>query len=487
MTSTATRRSRPVADLLERRPLLIGVILAVAFMLLSISINDLNRGLEWDEAEYMSEALGFMPGVDFGSHRARGIVWLVTPLNLLGVDWAIGVRLWMLMINVVAVGIAGWIWARLVGISALIGGLIFGTMWLTIIYTAEVSPNLPSALLLVAGTGATLLGLRTPGTRGSWVVGSIALFAAASVIRPTDSVWWGLGLALGLLLARLPFFRAFWPMGTGITIGLVPWLVEAQARFGGPIERLRAAAQVVDSGTNSQFIEYARLLDGPLAGPDRLAAIPWPGVVYLLILMVLSGVALVVADSAYIRKSVLVLLASGAATAVSYLFVTGALAPRFLFPFFAALAMAAGVAVVSLWRSPGIIRIAAVAVGISLLAGTMWQIVVAIDVNRVATLDRGFAEAVASNLVGSGPAEDCFVASQYGFPQLQVYSGCNGSRLTPSMTELPDQIQQGLDAGAKIYILFWSEPSPNSPVRTWPWTTFRYGSSDILVFVPPSA
>ena len=486
MTPASTSRSRIVANFLERRPLLIGGALALFFALLSLAVNDLNRALDWDEAIYMSEALNFIPGVGFSAHRARGIVWLAAPLNLLGADWAVGARLWMLTINAVAVGIAGWIWARLVGLSVMVGGLIFGTMWLTIIYTADVSPNLPSALLLVGGTGATLLALRTQGKTSSWVLVSIVLFAAASAIRPTDAVWWAAGLASGLLLARLPFFRALWPIGIGITVGLAPWLFEAQARFGGPYERLRAAAQTVDGGTNSQFTEYARLLDGPLTGPDRLETIPWQGLVYLLILITLSGVALVVADSTRTRKSVLVLLASGAATAAFYLFVTGALAPRFLFPFLVAIAMSAGVAISSLWRKAGSARVAAAAVGTFLLAGTMWQIAVAAEVNRVQTIDRGFAEVVASSLARSTSANQCFVASQYGYPQLQFYSGCEGSRLTPSMSELPHEIKQGLDSGADIYILFWNQPSPSSPVRDWPFTELRYGSSDILVFVPPS-
>ena len=88
-------------------------------------------------------------------------------LDALGLKSTSAIRLWMILIHGFA--LAGGIWARVVGIGAFLGGLIFGSFWITIIQTAVVSPNLQAASSLASATGALIVSLKAGANRAIWL------------------------------------------------------------------------------------------------------------------------------------------------------------------------------------------------------------------------------------------------------------------------------------------------------------------------------
>jgi hypothetical protein len=207
-----------------------------------------------------------------------------------------------------------------------------------------------------------------------------------------------------------------------LVVGAVPWFVEAFVRFGGPRNRLQSASDDVGGGFTWNLIEYLRLLDGPLIGPDRLESVSTIVVGMLLICAVVAWFGVLDPQS---RRGPRLALGVGLVMAVPYLFYVEAVAPRFLLPSLALLAITVGAGVLHLWR----LRTGFGIVAVSLLTVvTLWAVTTATRVETEQVAQRVEARRVAASIAGTAGEETCEFMSQYGYPQMMIASGCTGSR-----------------------------------------------------------
>lgn len=460
---------------------LLPLIVGVGYLLTLPIINDLSRALEWDEAVYLSSAILDRPFIGYGPHRARGIIIAALPANLLDPSIT-AIRLWMAMLHSAALGFTVWVW-QYVNRRAAVGAGLFAATWLVLFYGVEVSPNLLTALLLLSSLGALLNWLRTD--RRAWMWLGAGLMAGAIIMRPSDSSFWALGLLIGSLVVG-ELRRVVVPVAIGSIVGWLPWLIEAQVIFDGVFTRLRDAAETVGAGPTGSLGEHLEMLDGPLIGPDPSNAVSPVGLAWLVLLIVLALVSRYFADPTT-RTSVTLLLTGAAAVVIPYVVLTGALAPRFLMPFYAALCMAASFIPFG-WpgRSPR--KVAAVAASLCLVAGfAWWHVMVARGQDEVQVRTREVSVMIAEELVqevGGGP---CWFGSQYGYPQIAFYSGCTGVRLTPDMKEVPPLLKKAIMDNDPVYAIFWGLPEEESAAAGWTSSQLRVRDGEPVVWLlrPP--
>ena len=235
-------------------------------------------------------------------------------------------------------------------------------------------PNLYVGLGAVAVTGLFLRAVNDP----MWW--RLALIAAAAgfvaLVRPTDSVLVVAPLfAVALVVPRLRRLKVLAAVAIGELIGWLPWIIEGYLRFGGPIERLRAAETSGTHGLDlgpSNLLIFPRLLDGtPMyccsggtpadAGPVPIALTTWlVGVVVIAALGVIWSVS-----ERRLPEIMLVCLPAGV-LAIFYLLLPGFTALRFLLPVFALVSLPVAFAPVHAmrrWRSTTAVIIVAALVG----------------------------------------------------------------------------------------------------------------------------
>lgn len=462
--------------------MLVPLVIAGAYFLTLTIINDLSRALEWDEAVYLSSAILDRPFIGYGPHRARGIIIAALPANLLDPSIT-AIRIWMAMLHSAALGFAVWVW-QYVNRRAAIGAGLFAATWLVLFYGVEVSPNLLTALLLLSSLGALLNWLRTD--RRAWMWLGAGLMAGAMVVRPSDSSFWALGLLIGALVVG-ESRRLVVPIATGSIVGWLPWMIEAQVRFDGVFTRLRDAAETVGAGPTGSLGEHLEMLDGPLIGPDPSNAVSPVGLAWLVLLLGLALLSWLFADRTT-RTSVTLLLTSAAAVVTPYVVLTGALAPRFLMPFYAALCMATSFVLVGrAGRSPR--KVALVAASLCVVSAfALWHVTVARGQDEMQVRARQVAVMIAEELVqevGGGP---CWFGSQYGYPQIAFYSGCTGVRLTPDMKEVPPELEKAIMNNDPVVAIFWGLPEEESAAAGWSSSELRVRDGERVVWLlrPPS-
>ncbi|MEU3193458.1 hypothetical protein ABZ686_23155 [Streptomyces sp. NPDC006992] len=270
---------------------------------------------------------------------------------------------------------------------------LYSSVWFALFYAGAAMPNHYVAMGLTAALGccvpapgaasSTGPGIEADGpgpgpVRGrmcTWVAVAAAL-AAATLIRPNDTVWPVavlLGAAVWTRLSpgrrkpgpggsrpcRPPRSRApAWaptPMvafaaPAGVLLGLLPWAVEARLRFGGVLERVRAAGDI-QGGMHLHLsldtvFRHAAALDGPLlCRPCEGVTVGWASAAWWLLIPPL--VALGINEARREGRTALAVLptAAAAAVAVPYLFFMDYAAPRFLLPAYALLAPVAALGV----------------------------------------------------------------------------------------------------------------------------------------------
>lgn len=214
---------------------------------------------------------------------------------------------------------------------------LHGSLWITLFYANSAMPNHHTAMGAAAAVGCFL----APRPRYAGVAAGLAV---VTLIRPND----GVAVAVPLLLAAvlMPALRGhgrLWgrlsAVAAGLVAGALPWVVEAEVRFGGVHSRL-AEADEVQGGLRAVFSLGAHFtaLDGPLLcrpctdDSVRLPATEWWGLLPLLV-----GLGLWAERRA--RRSTAPLWPAVA----PYLFLVPYAAPRFLLPAYALLALPAAV------------------------------------------------------------------------------------------------------------------------------------------------
>lgn len=303
--------------------------------------------LGWDESIYASQTDPRRPALVFSAPRSRGMSWLAWPIQVVTAS-TVALRVYLAVLASLALYGAYAVWLRVRPDGSVpLAALAFSTLWLTVFYGPSMMPNVAIALAGVFVVGTVLCTARQVAPRWlPWAGG--AAVAAATLVRPGDVV--PLVGALGVaVLAHRPWrSRAVGlmvPLAVGAVAGTVPWLVEAQLRYGGiPARVFRALGT---QGTGERFVpDYQlRALDGPLlCRPCERATQPIPlwGVLFWAASLALVAVAvwLVLRRRAQ-SPAEATLLPSwvGGVLALPYLFLVGYAAPRFMLPAYAVLAL----------------------------------------------------------------------------------------------------------------------------------------------------
>jgi hypothetical protein len=345
-----------------REALLAGV--ALGFTLLHLTLMGFGYALEYDEALYLSQTNPSAPDAGWSQHRAWGAPILAAPVALLDAPVP-AIRLYLIVLSSVGLYLAYRAWLAVDGgLVAPIAAALFGGSYAAVYNGGQVMPNYYAALGGIAATAYFLrCGDPAGGRRATAALAVSVAFTA--LVRPTDSLWLVAPLAVGWLALRRwrrPAVAA--GLAGGLFAGWAPWIIEAFLRFGGPIERLRAANDAVGGGLHLDLTTvklYVRMLDagrmGCISGggtPCEMTGPVGPGVIAWL----LVGAALiafgVIRSPGGDRLTAIVPIAVAASLAFSYLFLLRYGYLRFLLPAggLAAVAVARGLVALAATRGP---------------------------------------------------------------------------------------------------------------------------------------
>jgi hypothetical protein len=330
------------------------LLVAVIFVIAQLLLLPVGRDLENDEAVYLSQFSRFAVAAPWEAHRAWGVPVLLLPVNTL-TDSITAMRVYLAVVSGVALVLAFRPWLRVLPEwTAPLAALLFSTSWVVLFYGSEASPNLYVAFGGVAAVGYLCCVLWETADRRA-VVGLVVSAAATALMRPTDSVWLLLpGFGAAVVATRARRVAGAGGLVAGLAIGGAPWLVEAFVRFGGPLARLQEAnAAASTDGLHFTLPLHLRLLDGSRVccfGEDRMPNVPLPGLTWWVALLALSVLGAVLMPRGRLRRSAVLALSSAVLIALSYVFLTGAVAARFLLPTYALLDVVAAAAVVALVR-----------------------------------------------------------------------------------------------------------------------------------------
>ena len=442
------------------RLLLVLVVLGCAGV--SLAVTDLHRYLAYDEAIYLSQVYPG-PALPFTAPRARGLPVLLAPLGWLDAPLPV-IRGYLLIVNAGLMYLGFGAWLPVLGRRAALAAAVFGLGWLPLFYGTEVFPNLPVAFGAVASAGYLAQSLNTrmvdagSADRDSRrpLTACAAAIALTAVVRPTEASFVAAGLALAVVSRdRLELARRWGALAGGLLLGWLPWLIEAQLRFGGPLARFRAASANVGGGFHpGNLSHYLGFTDGPVSGAVR-GGIPRLGELWWLILLV-AVLVLLVRRLAGRRDAGMIAAIAGLASGAQYLF-TPVLEARFLLPAYALLTVAL-IAAVPVLRRPQSAGIAVVT-GLAVLAAftgfavfTGWQLGVARRIEAGQVQSRLLTARLTAVIQRQGPPP-CFVASDVAFPVIAFEAGCRG------VIFRPDRTTSGLPTNPPAYVLTRSDPA----------------------------
>jgi hypothetical protein len=375
------------------------LVVPVAYVVAQIALVG-QLGLGWDESIYASQTDPRRPALAFGAPRARGMSLLAAPVQAV-TSSTFALRACFAVLAGVGLYAAYAVWLRLRSDAAVpIAAFGLASLWLMLFYGPSLMPNVAVALAAVFATGALIAAARRVAPRWlAWSSG--AAVALATLVRPGDVVPLVVAMVV-VVLGHAPWrarsVELLGPPALGLTLGAIPWVVEAELRFGGTLARIRRA--IIAQGTGERFVpDYQlRSVDGPLlCRPCNRAAEPIPplGVVMWTVGTLLVVIAVWLAlrrvrtaspemmpedsgagrgprpvDLTVVPPELTVVPAIvGASFAFPYLLLVGYAAPRFLVPAYALLALPAAQALVFLVRAAGGRSRLAASLGVAALLG----------------------------------------------------------------------------------------------------------------------
>jgi hypothetical protein len=402
-------------------PVLATAAVAAVYVVAQLLLFDTARALEWDEAEYLAEVQSDVSPIGFSAHRSRGISLLVAPIGLIGGSVE-AVRIYLALLSGMAMFGSFVVWRRALGSALPYATALFAAAWLVLFYGSEVSPNLWSAYGTVAVTGALahrINGGRVGLSRIPLLLGAIGL------MRPTDAAIVGAGLFIvAAVLLQRRSLQSLLEITAGVVLGWVPWLVEALLRFGGIRARLSAAEAVIQIDGEAGYKQHFALFDGPLIGPESAATVTPVAWLWWSALALFTAFALL-GGKRQVRRQVIVVLVPAVFLASFYVLLPSVLAPRFLLPVYGLLVVSAtlGLRALSLPR-----LVVALPACVALLAWSAWNASLAQSIEEQQVSSRAEAAALGALLRESFRGERCSFRSQYAYPQIEFYSGCDGAR-----------------------------------------------------------
>ena len=345
------------------------LLVALLFFVVQLVLVPRPFGLSVDEANYLAKVDPAVPELNWTQPRAWGMPVLAAPVAYFSADLP-AIRLYLSVLASAGLAAAFWPWLRVLhGPVAPLAALLFSTTWFTVFFGSALMPNLYVALGAVGAIGIVLRSVQQPKWWRTALAATVSAFIA--LVRPTDSVLVVAALVAGALL--VPRLRRPGPLAAlivGCVVGWLPWILEAFARFGGPVTRLRAAESAGPNGLNfdlSGLLTLPRLLDGNptyccYGGPPSDAGpVPILLSVWLLTVIVAALVGVAFAARQHRLPEMLVVCLPAGLLAAFYLLLPAFVTLRFLLPVFALLALPVATAVVSLtttsrggWRSAAV-------------------------------------------------------------------------------------------------------------------------------------
>ncbi len=407
------------------------LLVAIAYALAQILFVSPHLLPGWDETIYLSQVSPHVPTEYFSPPRFRGISYLVAPVAMFTHSTVI-VRLYMIALSSGGLVVAFWPWLTLLGRRvAALAALLLAGLWVTQFYGTQVMPNMADALCAVAAAGWLLLLVRRE-TGGRWLIAGIAVAVGLlALLRLGDGGLLAVALAGSALVIRRRVIAVLGAVAAGIAAGVIPWLIEAYVRFGGPLERLRLSSRTEGGmGLHPKALWWEfRSVNGPIlcrpCSGARAAKWAYPGLsLWWLALPLLVAGGLWVAFRIGRLREALVAVVCAAAISVPYLLMLPYAAPRFLIPAYALLVLPAALLLDAglSRRRPLIAGLVVVAIA-SQLVGQ--NVVLRHTVDDQQSSRKGM-RILARHLNRIGLHSPCVVAGK-ATPILGYYSGCASS------------------------------------------------------------
>ncbi|MGI8617012.1 MAG: hypothetical protein ACR2L4_09590 [Actinomycetota bacterium] len=427
MTATIDREPKDLREESGRqtdreRALALGLVIAIGVVSLVVQFLFIPRDwpTSWDEAVYLSQVTPDMDGLFFNAWHARGITLLVAPVTWLGGSVS-DVRLFLMVLSAITITLTFRLWIPVIGIAAALAAFIFSFSWQGLIPASEIKPNYWGALLGLATAGLIARRLEDDRT-GDLVLASIAL-AAMALVRPTEATVLAGAVGAYILLFRRMSWRDLFPLGIGLFLGWLPWIIEMSVRFGGLPGAVRAAGKEHHFGlvpVAENVLLHLRYTDGKYGETAIPGAIWWGVLVVMVAVAIARGVTRV-------DRAAAMLCAFGAlALAAEYLFFVPALTYRFLLPAYAMASIPFAIGLVSLLRGTTARRVIGAIVVLLMIPWTIWQ--GAVTAEQAPKVNRGAAgpARVGTTIRRLAEGRPCLVLSQRAYPQVAYAAGCSG-------------------------------------------------------------
>jgi hypothetical protein len=472
------RLSKPVRNLL----LLVLVAVGLAVVQLAV-LSGRSTIYTHDEVVYLSQFNPAVPAYFWGSHRALGMPILVAPVSIFDAPVHV-VRAYLIGVSNVGLFLAYWPWLRVRNtIVVPIAAGLFGTSYVAVHQAALALPNYYTALGAVA---ATAFFIKCARYAGSWRphVGLMVALAATAVVRPSDSIWLTLPLAMIWLGVRAwRRWRTAVAVGVGLAAGWTVWVVESFARFGGPLARMADVGRKLDveprfdlttvklyarmwsTGHLECYVDQGRELPCLLSGPIRPIAFVWLIVAVGLVLLALVGSMRV-----RLLAEVAVPVLAGLGLSYFYMSMLRYGAGRFLLPAGALLAVpvAYGVWLVLRARSWAV-RAVAVALAAVVVLGQipLHRMTVAGFVGDVASPEP-FGPAMIRRLSELGVTPPCYLTGDQVLT-ISYQLRCDGPPEGPfhASAEEPASLARARKRGESVAVIVNEAPPAGSYLDSW--------------------
>jgi hypothetical protein len=222
-----------------------------------------------------------------------------------------------------------------------------------------------------------------------------------------------------------------------MVLGWLPWLIEAQIRFGGIAERLRDGRRLVEgSGGIKVFFWHLIVVDGPLYQKRPRGEIPWQGVAWWACLIGFAFLGLWLVRKRNEFKPATIALLSSLLVFAAYTFLTGVARPRYLLPTYALISIPAAIGFYHFLR---LLRLRSiVAAAFILLAalglGWTWHARVLADIGHHEIGRRSIYMRYGDVVREEAAGRPCALGTQLFGPPVNVRSGCR-TRLMYRRTE----------------------------------------------------
>jgi hypothetical protein len=495
MVTAVTRDSagpltRPGAGFSLRQGQIALVLVGLMFLLVQLVIVRHPLGLSQDESNYLAKVDPRVPELYWTQPRAWGMPVLAAPVAVFSPSLTI-YRLYFGFLSSAGLIAAFWPWLRVLRPAvAPAAALFFSTIWFAAAFGSLVMPNLYVGLGAVGVTGLFVRAAYEP------VWWRLALTAAAAgfvaLVRPTDSLLVMAPLfAIALVVTRLRCLKVLAAAAIGELMGWLPWVIEGYVRFGGPVERLRAAETSGPDGLNlrsSNLLIFPRLLDGTpeycCSGgtPADAGPVPEALTTWLVGVLLIAALGVVWSVSEHRLAEMMLVCLPAVLLAAFYLLLPGFTTLRFLLPTFALLSLSVAFALVHAmrrWRKTAAVIIAAALVGH--VAPMLFLAERQMDASWRRRSVQVRVAAALQPLVNQRP---CLVIANPPTP-LAFYLGCDAQSSRTSKHQ-PQRVTQARAEGVFVLALLSGPPPPGSYTSSWQQVRIPGLARRFQVYIPPA-